>query len=68
MIALQKHYNAPSEGDRRKKVARSDLDKLFYRIEFIFSFKKYVTTKKSNFILLESTTYQNMKKKKYARY
>ena len=53
MIAFQTHYDGTSEGDRRKQVARSDFGKLFYRNETTFSFETYVTTMKSNFIILK---------------
>ena len=39
MIVLQTHYDGTSKGDRRKQVARSDLDKLFYRNKTTFSFE-----------------------------
>lgn len=43
MMALQEYYDGESEGERRKQVARADLEKLFYRNESTFSFEKYVT-------------------------
>ena len=52
MEALQNHYDGPSEGERRKQIARSDLEKLFYRNETTFSFEKYVTIMKMNFEVL----------------
>ena len=52
MKALQDHYDGPSEGERRKQIARSDLEKLFYRNESTFSFEKYVTIMKMNFKVL----------------
>ena len=37
------HYDGTSKGARRKKFARSDLNKIFYKNETTFKFKKYVT-------------------------
>ena len=53
MLALQAHYDGESEGERRKQVARADLDKLHYRNESTFSFEKYVTKLKSCFNVLQ---------------
>jgi hypothetical protein len=53
MIALQTHYDGESEGERRKQVARADLEKLFYRNETTYSFEKYITKLKQIFNVLE---------------
>ena len=43
MIALRAHYDGPDEAKKRLSLAKSKLDKLFYRNEATFSFEKYVT-------------------------
>ena len=50
---LNDHYDGTAEGERRKSVANSDLDKLFYRNESTFSFDKFVTKLKEGFNTLE---------------
>ena len=53
MIALQGHYNGKAEGEKRKAVAKSDIEKLFYRNESTFPFEKYVTKLQHAFNILE---------------
>ena len=53
MLALQGHYNGKAEGERRKAVAKSDIEKLFYRNESTFLFEKYVTKLQHAFNILE---------------
>ena len=53
MVALKDHYDGTAEGERRKAVANSDLDKLFYPNESTFSFDKFVTKMKEGFNTLE---------------
>ena len=48
MMALQNNYDDKSEGERRKKVDKDDLKRLFYRNETKFSFKKYLTNMEKN--------------------
>ena len=43
MLALQNNYDGKTEGKIRKKVAKADKKRLFYRNETTFSFEKYVT-------------------------
>ena len=52
MLALQNHYGANSEGERRKQVTKGDLKRLFYRNETTLSFEKYVTKMKQTFNVL----------------
>ena len=40
---LQDHYYCISEGVRRGKIARADLNKIFYKNGITFVFDKYVT-------------------------
>ena len=49
MLALQNHYDAKSEGELRKQVAKDDLNMSFYRNETILSLEKYVTKMKQKF-------------------
>ena len=53
MQYLQDHYDGPSEGTQGKQFDRSDLKKLFYKNETIFTFDKYVTEIKGIFNVLE---------------
>ena len=53
MKALQDHYDGPAEGRNRISTANQQLEKLFYRHEFTFSFEKYVTALNSIFKTLE---------------
>ena len=46
MLALQNHYDGKYEGERRKKLAKYNLKRLFYRNKNNLSFEKYVTNMK----------------------
>ena len=46
ILALQNHYDSKSDGERRIKLAKDDLKRLFYRNETTFSFERYVTKMK----------------------
>ena len=54
MLALQKHYDGKSEGERRKHVDKDELKRLFYRNETTLYFEKYVTKIKQTFTVLEN--------------
>ena len=53
MKALQGHYDGPAEARNRITTANQQLEKLFYRHEFTFSFEKYVTALNGVFKTLE---------------
>ena len=54
MLVLQNNYCGKSDGKQRKRVAKDDQKRLFYRIETVFSFEKYVTKMKKTFNVLEN--------------
>ena len=51
---LQDHYDGTAEGSRRKKVARTELNEIFYKNETTFIFENYVTKLKGVFNVLEN--------------
>ena len=54
MQELQYHYDVTSEVSRRKKVARTELNEIFYKNETTFIFENYVTKLKGVFNVLEN--------------
>ena len=53
MKYLQDHYYGTSEGAQRKKFARNNLKKIFYKNETPFKFEKFVANLKGMFNVLE---------------
>ena len=52
MSTLQNHCDGKIERECRKKVAKDDLKKVFYRNKTILSFKKYLSNIKQTFNVL----------------
>ena len=54
MLEFQNNYYGKSVGEHRKRVAKDNPKRLFYRNKTTFSFEKYATKMKQTFNFLDN--------------